>query len=175
MPEVTPLATAYAPEEGNVPPQMQMQMQQGYPAMPGRGGEGGPLTIPERGGGGGGGGGGGPGPMGMQQQLQGQLPFPQMKGDEGINIGADGMSMSIDELTAQKRQQAQQAQYMQQQAYLRQQQQGQMQQQMAREALERRMATIAKEELKQQALGYIAIGVCIVLGTAMFMRPPATH
>lgn len=170
MPETTPLATAYSPDESGVPQQMSASVQQGYPMVPGRG----DMMVPDREGG------VGVGPQQMQQmqqqQMQQQMPFPQMTPDQlkaPINIGADGMTMSIDEMSAQKQQQRQHQAMMQQQAYLRNQQMQQMQQRAAQEAMERKMAAIAKDELKQQALGYIAMGVCIVLGAAVFMRPSA--
>ena len=169
MPETTPLATAYNPDESSVPQQMGASMQQGYPMVPGRG----DMMVLDREGGG--------GPQHQQQQqqqqqMQQQMPFQQMTPEQlkaPINMGGDGMAMSIDEMSAHKQQQRQHQAMMQQQAYLRQQQMQQMQQRAAQEAMERKMAAIAKDELKQQALGYIAMGVCIVLGAAVFMRPSA--
>ena len=81
-------------------------------------------------------------------------------------MGADGMSMSIDEITMHKRQQQQQQAMMQQQAFARRRYEEQLRHQAAGQALEKRMTTIAKDELKQQALGFVAIGVVAVLGLA---------
>lgn len=117
---------------------------------------------------------GGPPPQGMPPGMGGQpvgspqdqLPFQQLTGKEPINMGADGMAMSIDEMTMHKRQQQQQQVMMQQQAFARRRYEEQLRHQAAGQALEKRMTTIAKDELKQQALGFVAIGVVAVLGLA---------
>ena len=98
-------------------------------------------------------------PPNMQSNAQDKLPFEQLTGKEPINIDANGMTMSIDDVT----QQQQQAQYMRAMQARYQQQQQQQRQQAATAAIEGKMRDVAKEELKQHALGYIAIGVCLVL------------
>ncbi len=98
-------------------------------------------------------------PEHMQTSTQDKLPFEQLTGKEPINVGSDGMTMSIDDVT----QQQQQAQYMRAMQARYQQQQQQQRQQAATAAIEGKMRDVAKEELKHHALGYIAIGVCLVL------------
>ena len=135
--------------------QMQ-QPQQGFAPAPGGGGR---MPPPGMGGGGG------------QGDVQSALPFPQLSGKElagPINMGPDGIAMSVDQMTMQQQYQQRQQQAMMQQAYARRQQEEVYRRAVAQQELEKRISTIAKDELKQQALGFVAIGVCAVLGLALF-------
>ena len=150
----------YGGEDPNMPPNAMPQARPDFPIG------GGGLSVPPRAGG---------EVPGMQQQMppqqqmpqqqmqqgsgQDKLPFEQLTGKEPINMGADGMMMSMDEMTRQQ----QQAQYMKAMQARYEQQQLQQRQQAATAAIENKMRDVAKDEMKHHAVGYIAIGVCLVL------------
>ena len=107
-----------------------------------------------------------------QQQMpagggaQDKLPFEQLTGKEPINMGADGMTVSIDQM----QQQDQQAQYLRALHVQHQQKLQQQRQQAAAQAMESKIRDVAKEELKSSAIGYIAIGVCLVLVVVLLQQ-----
>ena len=160
-----PLNMAYQADMGHGLPM-------GHPAM----GDQRPLFVPERGGGA-----VAQGPMPQQPQQQQQmqqmqhpqqqgpvdrqsmLPFQQVKGNEPINLGADGTAMSIDDVTMMQRQQRAMAAYRQQQAMQYQQLQQQQQQQQQQEAMKKSVQGIVKDEVK----GSMMIAGALVFGAGM--------
>jgi hypothetical protein len=109
----------------------------------------------------------------MASSEQRPLPFQQISGkdlQQPINVGPDGSSVSLDEMAAMQQHQKQMQQmYAQQQAAH--QAQAQQAQAMARaQALENRMKGIAKEELRLQALGFVSIGVVLIVVAFMATR-----
>ena len=164
MAEGMPLNMAYQADMGHGLPM-------GHPSM---GGER-PMFVPDRGGGA-----IAQGPMPQQQpqmqqpqmqhpQQQGPMdrqsmvPFAQVKGNEPINMGADGTAMSIDDVTMMQRQQRAMAAYRQQQAAQYQQQMQQQQQQQQQEAMKKSVQSLVKDEVK----GNMMIAGALVFGAGM--------
>ena len=161
MAEGMPLNLAYQADMGH-------GMAMGHPGMEQR-----PLFVPERGGAA-----VAPGaqqvhPQQHQQQhpqhqqgpidRQSMLPFQQVRGNEPINMGADGTAMSIDDMSMMQRQQRAMAAYRQQQAMQYQQMQQQQQQQQQQEAMKKSVQGLVRDEVK----GNLMIGGALVLGAGM--------